>query len=70
MIVTNVGGLPEMVPNDRVGLVCAPNSNAIADAIIRFYEKGGDSFHGGIVEEKKKYDWSTMINTILELSQK
>ncbi|NDE78576.1 MAG: glycosyltransferase [Chitinophagaceae bacterium] len=70
MIVTNVGGLPEMVPNEGVGLVCAPTPNAIADAIIRFYEKGVDSFHAGIVEEKKKYDWSTMINTIMELSQK
>jgi len=59
-----------MVPNERVGLVCAPNPNAIAEAIIRFYEKGGEFFHAGIVEEKKKYDWSTMINAIMELSQK
>jgi glycosyltransferase involved in cell wall biosynthesis len=33
MIVTNVGGLPEMVPHEKAGLVCEPNPSAIANAI-------------------------------------
>ena len=42
MIVTNVGGLPALVPHEKVGLVADPEAKAIADAIIRFYELGED----------------------------
>ena len=34
MIVTNVGGLPAMVPDGKVGLVAEPNPQSIADHII------------------------------------
>lgn len=70
MIVTNVGGLPEMVPHEKVGLVCNPTPQTIADAIIRYYELGEDYFHSELVEEKKKYNWERMINTIQELAKK
>lgn len=70
MIVTNVGGLPEMVPHEKVGLVCNPTPQTIADAIIRYYELGEDYFHSALVEEKKKYNWERMINTIQELAKK
>lgn len=70
MIVTKVGGLPEMVPHEKVGLVCNPTPKTIADAIIRYYELGEDYFHSELVEEKKKYNWETMINTIQELAKK
>ncbi len=70
MIVTNVGGLPEMVPHEKVGLVCNPSPQTIADAIIRYYELGEDYFHSELVEEKKKYNWERMINTIQELAKK
>lgn len=33
LIVTNVGGLPEYVDNNRTGIVCEPNSSALADSI-------------------------------------
>ena len=65
MIVTNVGGLPALVPHEKVGLVAAPESHAIAEAILRFYELGEDHFLSGIREEKKKYSWKTMVETII-----
>jgi glycosyltransferase involved in cell wall biosynthesis len=36
MIVSNVGGLPLLVPHKKVGLVAEPNATAIADAILHF----------------------------------
>ena len=69
MIVTNVGGLPEMVSHEKVGLVCPPTPSAIAEAIIRFYELGEEHFRHAIVEEKKKYNWERMITTIQDLSK-
>ncbi len=38
MIVTNVGGLPEIVPNDVVGFE-EPEPTPIADAILKFYRR-------------------------------
>ena len=39
MIVTNVGGLPEIVAHEKVGYVTALNETSIADAIVRFYAR-------------------------------
>jgi len=66
-IVTNVGGLPEMVPHKKAGLVCEPNSIDIARSIETFYHIGTSHFTPGIQEEKKKYEWSTMIETLFAL---
>ncbi|MBM3413639.1 MAG: glycosyltransferase [Bacteroidetes bacterium] len=67
MIVTNVGGLPEMVPHEKAGLVCEPNPEAIANSIESFYKKGAAYFAAGISNERKKYEWSTMIETLFTL---
>ncbi|MCC6186918.1 MAG: glycosyltransferase family 4 protein, partial [Chitinophagaceae bacterium] len=37
MVVTNVGGLAENVPNGKVGFVAEPNPTSIADAILKFF---------------------------------
>lgn len=68
MIVTNVGGLPALVSDGKVGLVCEPQPNAIADAILKYYELGEDYFLPHLREEKKKYSWSNLRSAILELS--
>ncbi len=68
MIVTNVGGLPALVPEGKVGLVAEPNPGALADAIRRFFELGHDAFLPGLVEEKKKYTWSRMTGAIAALA--
>lgn len=67
MIVTNVGGLPEMVPHEKAGLVCGPIAVEIANSIELFYKRERSYFTAGIREEKKKYEWSTMIETLLTL---
>lgn len=64
MIVTNVGGLADMVP-ERVGLVAEPNENDIAQKIIDFYELGENYFLQHLREEKKKYSWSKMVEAVI-----
>lgn len=68
MLVTNVGGLAEIIPNQKVGYVVEPNPIEIADRLIDFFTQNrAADFHNNILEEKKKYEWSTMTHTINEL---
>src|SRR5690606_427462 len=39
MVVTNVGGLAEMIPDQKVGYVVEVDPAAIADAIVNFYSQ-------------------------------
>ncbi len=67
MIVTNVGGLPALVPDQLVGLVAEPNAESIAQKINEYFNLGADKFLPGLIEEKKKYSWNVMIEEILKL---
>jgi glycosyltransferase involved in cell wall biosynthesis len=69
MLVTNVGGLPDLVPDAKVGLVCEPNPQSIAEHIIKLYELGEDYFLEHLRKEKKKYSWSVLVNTIKDLAK-
>lgn len=67
MVVTNVGGLPEIVPDGKVGFVTEPRPPAIADAIIKFYTFDAEYFMENIKKEKEKYSWKNMAEGIVEL---
>ncbi|HWB62446.1 MAG TPA: glycosyltransferase [Chitinophagales bacterium] len=68
MLVTNVGGLPEIVPNGKVGYVVEPDPKAIADALVDFYANHRDFvMRDNIKIEKKKYAWSAMLDKIFEI---
>lgn len=69
MIVTNVGGLPSLVPHEKVGLVAEPEPKSIADAILRFYVLGEDYFIPHLRVEKQKYSWSQLVDTIKKLAE-
>ena len=69
MLVTNVGGLADTVPNLKTGIVVTPTSEAIAKGIETLYELGENHFIPNIVEEKKKYSWSQMTEKFLALYQ-
>ena len=68
MIVTNVGGLPSLVPHEKVGLVAEPNATAIAESILRFYQLGEAYFIPHIQQEKQKYSWKSLTQSIIELA--
>ena len=65
VIVTNVGGLAEIVPDDRVGYVCEPTVEGVADALERIYN--GDNitrFAENMTEERKRFSWAAMCDAI------
>lgn len=67
MIVTNVGGLAEVVPDGKVGIVAEPNPVALADAIVKFYTQGAiPGLEQNILNEKKKYLWSTFTDVLMD----
>jgi glycosyltransferase involved in cell wall biosynthesis len=67
MIVTNVGGLPSMVPDKKVGLVAEATAESIAQKINEYFELGENYFLPNLREEKKKYSWENMVEAILNL---
>lgn len=70
MIVTDVGGLPEIVPHERCGYVCRVDVADISQAILKFYrEKKEAEFTEHIRTEKKKFAWDFMAQGILDLAE-
>lgn len=68
MIVTNVGGLPEIVPHGKAGYVVEPTPLSIADALIDFYENNRiNDFNEGVIAQKKRFSWKAMTDEFLNL---
>ena len=68
MVVTNVGGLAEIVPDGKVGFVVEPDAQQIADAIVRYFEEGWqERLTEGCRQEKQKYGWDKMTSAINSL---
>lgn len=68
MIVTDVGGLPETVPDNKVGFVCEPAPASIAKAIRQFYDENKEAeFAANCRIEKQKYSWAGLANAIKSL---
>ena len=67
ILVTNVGGLPEIVPHKKVGYVVDVHSDAIVEAVNDFYAQNRELY---FIEnariEKEKYSWSNMASHILK----
>jgi len=71
MLVTNVGGLAEIVPNNKVGYVTSQNPTKIADAIIDFYTNNKEAeFTLNTSIEKKRFSWESFVNGVEQLMQK
>lgn len=66
MVVTNVGGLPEVVPNGKVGFVAEPDPASVATAILKFYEPDSIlDLHSNILAEKAKYTWDAFTKAMM-----
>lgn len=71
ILVTNVGGLAEIVPDNKVGYVTEPSPKSIADAIIHFYEiKKEEEFARNVSLEKHRFTWTAMVQGIQDLFEK
>lgn len=69
MIVTDVGGLSEMVPHGKVGYVVPPEAEKVADAMLDFFSSPDKEKQmiEAVKQEKKKYSWEIMMNEILNI---
>ncbi len=69
MVVTNVGGLAEVVPDGKVGFVAEPDATSIADAIIKFYTPASlPNLQENIATEKQKYSWDTLLQNLFTVA--
>jgi D-inositol-3-phosphate glycosyltransferase len=68
MLVTDVGGLREIVPDGKCGYVVKPQPQEIANAIVDFFDNNRkESFVEGVRKEKEKFSWEKMTEAIREV---
>ncbi|RLD37698.1 MAG: glycosyl transferase family 1 [Bacteroidetes bacterium] len=68
ILVTNVGGLPELVPHKKAGYVSSLDTEEIASYILDFFkEKREKEFSANIFDLKKKYSWKLFVERFNEL---
>lgn len=68
MVVTNTGGLKEIVKDGVCGYVVENSVSEIAEKICNYFEKGQEPvFVQNVMEERKKYEWNEFINKLLVL---
>ena len=69
MLVTDVGGLAELIPAGVVGYVVPPTPLAIADALVDFYANDREeTFAAGVRQEAKKFSWEVMVSALKEVA--
>ena len=68
MVVTDVGGLSEIVPDGRVGYLCQPTPESIAEKIEQIWQ--GDTlerFHRNCLIERERFSWEEMCSRLMEV---
>jgi len=68
MLVTDVGGLAEIVPHQKVGYITQIDPNDVANCLADFFENNREEeFSKNVAIEKEKFGWDKMIDAIEEL---
>ena len=68
MLVTDVGGLAEIVSHNRVGYVTEKTPDSIADALNDFYDNDREKLFSENAEiDKQKFSWQYFINGLKKL---
>ena len=72
VVVTNVGGLPDVVEDGKTGYVVEPeNPDALADSVVRYFaEDKEEEFGENVKKEAYRFDWERMVETVERLSMK
>jgi glycosyltransferase involved in cell wall biosynthesis len=71
MVVTDVGGLKEIVPDGKCGYVVKPDPKIIADAIADYFENGRkNAFSECVRKEKEKFTWNKTTDAVTEVFYK
>jgi glycosyltransferase involved in cell wall biosynthesis len=67
MVVTNVGGLPDLVPDQIAGYVTPVDSTDIANAIVDYFENNRENFFvENLKKEKLKYSWERIVEGVVK----
>lgn len=67
-LVTNVGGLGEIIPDKVAGYVVESNGKSIAEGIKDYFENNRmQAFTEGMIKEKQKYDWKIFVDEVFDL---
>lgn len=65
MIITNVGGLSELVPHGKAGLVCEPTAEGLSGAIVSIFEgQNIPQMKENLIELKKQFSWDSMVRCL------
>ncbi len=67
MIVTDVGGLAQMVVHGVTGLIAEPNDQSIAKQILHYFELGEQHFTPHMHLQKEKYSWGRFTQSITDV---
>jgi glycosyltransferase involved in cell wall biosynthesis len=69
MLVTDVGGLAELIPHGVVGYVVPPTAVAIAGALVDFYEYDREeALATNVRHERRKFSWEIMVAALKEVA--
>ncbi len=70
MLVTNVGGLGEIVKDGENGFVVEKHPNAIANAIDRYFQEGLESeYSESVAKHKHIFSWEHFTEALLKFSE-
>ncbi len=65
MIITNVGGLSELVPDGQAGFVCEPTPEGLSEAILKIFEgQNIPQMKENLVDLKKQFSWASMVGAL------
>jgi glycosyltransferase involved in cell wall biosynthesis len=68
MLVTDVGGLREIVQDGKCGYVVKPEPREIAESILDYFDNNRKVlFTEGVRQEKGKFSWDKMTASIIEV---
>ena len=72
MVATSVGGLPEVVSEEKTGFIVPPSDpDAISKAVIRFFRDGwNEKMAPNFDKEKERFSWKAMVSVIEGLIEK
>jgi D-inositol-3-phosphate glycosyltransferase len=69
MLVTDVGGLAELIPAGVVGYVVPPTPAAITESLVDFYTHDREEvLAAGVRQEAKKFSWEVMVAALKEVA--
>jgi D-inositol-3-phosphate glycosyltransferase len=68
MLVTDVGGLKEIVKHEKCGYVVEPDPAKIADAIVDYFDNNRKTaFIECVRKEKERFSWNKMTDSVTEV---